>query len=65
VTITSIGDARSLVGGLLVLAPLKGPDDRVYALAQGPVAVGGYKYDLNGNVVQKNHPTSASIQMAP
>ena len=57
VTVTSMGDARSLLGGSLLLAPLKGPDGRVYALAQGPVSVGGYKYDLNGNVVQKNHPT--------
>lgn len=57
VTVTSMGDARSLLGGSLLLAPLKGPDGRVYALAQGPISVGGYKYDLNGNVVQKNHPT--------
>lgn len=57
VTVTSMGDARSLLGGTLLLAPLKGPDGRVYALAQGSVSVGGYKYDLNGNVVQKNHPT--------
>jgi flagellar P-ring protein precursor FlgI len=57
VTVTSIGDARSLVGGSLILAPLKGPDGRIYALAQGPVSVGGYKYDMNGNVLQKNHPT--------
>lgn len=61
VTITSIGDARSLVGGALILAPLKAADGRVYALAQGPVSVGGYKYDMNGNVVQKNHPTVAAI----
>lgn len=61
VTVTSIGDARSLVGGALILAPLKGPDGRVYALAQGPISVGGYKYDMNGNVVQKNHPTVGSI----
>jgi len=61
VTVTSIGDARSLVGGALMLAPLKGPDGRIYALAQGPLSVGGYKYDMNGNVVQKNHPTVASI----
>ena len=57
VTVTSMGDARSLLGGSLLMAPLKGPDGRVYALAQGPISVGGYKYDLNGNVVQKNHPT--------
>jgi flagellar P-ring protein FlgI len=61
VTVTSIGDARSLVGGALMLAPLKGPDGKVYGLAQGPLSVGGYKYDMNGNVVQKNHPTVASI----
>jgi flagellar P-ring protein precursor FlgI len=61
VTITSIGDARSLVGGALMLAPLKGPDGKIYGLAQGPLSVGGYKYDLNGNVIQKNHPTVASI----
>lgn len=61
VTVTSVGDARSLVGGSLILAPLKGPDGRVYALAQGPLSVGGYKYDLNGNVIQKNHPTVGSI----
>lgn len=61
VTVTSVGDARSLVGGALMLAPLKGPDGKIYGLAQGPLSVGGYKYDLNGNVVQKNHPTVASI----
>ncbi|MEN9864917.1 MAG: hypothetical protein RL748_507 [Pseudomonadota bacterium] len=61
VSVTSIGDARSLLGGTLLLAPLKGPDGKIYALAQGPLSVGGYKYDLNGNVVQKNHPTVGAI----
>lgn len=61
VVVTSVGDARSLVGGSLLLAPLKGPDGRVYALAQGSLTVGGYKYDANGNVVQKNHPTAATV----
>ncbi|SFV16662.1 flagellar basal body P-ring protein FlgI [Pseudoduganella namucuonensis] len=61
VTVTSLGDARSLVGGALILAPLKAANGQVYALAQGALSVGGYKYDLNGNVVQKNHPTVASI----
>lgn len=61
VTVTSIGDSRSLVGGSLMLAPLKGPDGKIYGLAQGPLSVGGYKYDMNGNVVQKNHPTVAAI----
>lgn len=61
VTVTSIGDARSLVGGNLLLLPMKGPDGRVYALAQGALTVGGYKYDANGNVMQRNHPTAATI----
>lgn len=61
VTVTSAGDARSLVGGTLLLTPLKAPNGRVYALAQGPLSVGGYRYDANGNVVQKNHPTVGSV----
>jgi flagellar P-ring protein precursor FlgI len=61
VTVTSMGDARSLLGGALLMAPLKGPNGRVYALAQGAISVGGYKYDMNGNVVQKNHPTVGTI----
>lgn len=61
VTVTSLGDARSLVGGSLLLTPLKGANNRTYALAQGALSVGGYKYDLNGNVVQKNHPTVGSV----
>lgn len=61
VTVTSVGDARSLVGGNLLLAPLKGPDGQIYALAQGALTVGGYKYDANGNVMQKNHPTAAVV----
>ncbi len=61
VTVTSVGDARSLVGGNLLLAPLRAPNGRTYALAEGPLSVGGYRYDANGNVVQKNHPTVGSV----
>ncbi|NML42919.1 flagellar basal body P-ring protein FlgI [Ramlibacter sp. G-1-2-2] len=61
VSVASSGDARSLVGGNLLLTPLRAPNGRVYALAQGPLAVGGHRYDANGNVVQKNHPTAAAI----
>jgi len=61
VTVASAGDARSLVGGALLMTPLIGPDNKVHALAQGPLTVGGYRYDSNGNVVQKNHPTVGSI----
>ncbi len=61
ITVTSMGDARSLLGGALLMTPLKGPDGRVYALAQGSLSVGGYRYDMNGNVVQKNHPTVGTV----
>lgn len=61
ITVTSVGDARSLVGGSLMLTPLKAVNGRIYALAQGPLSVGGYRYDANGNVVQKNHPTVGSV----
>jgi flagellar P-ring protein FlgI len=61
VNVSSMGDARSLLGGTLLLTPLKAPNGRVYALAQGPLSVGGYKYDLFGNLVQKNHPTVGRV----
>lgn len=61
INITSTGDARSLAGGTLIMAELKGPDHRVYALAQGPITVGGYRFDANGNLRQKNHPTVGMI----
>jgi len=61
VNVSSVGDARSLLGGTLLMTPLYGPDRKVYALAQGPISVGGFKYELNGNVVQRNHPTAGMI----
>ncbi|RQQ07095.1 flagellar basal body P-ring protein FlgI [Burkholderia stagnalis] len=61
VNVTSMGDARSLSGGTLIMTPLQGPDRKTYALAQGPVSVGGYRYDANGNLRQKNHPTAGTI----
>jgi flagellar P-ring protein precursor FlgI len=61
VTVTSLGDAKSLVGGNLLLAPLKAANGKVYVLAQGPLTVGGYRYEANGTVGQKNHPTVATI----
>lgn len=60
-TVTSVGDARSLVGGMLLITALLGPDGKTYALAQGPLTVGGYKYDANGTLGQKNHPTVATV----
>jgi flagellar P-ring protein precursor FlgI len=57
VQVASAGDARSLNGGTLMLAPLSGPDGRVYAIAQGPISVGGYQFEAITASVQKNHPT--------
>ena len=61
ISVTSAGDARSLVGGSLLMTPLRAANGKVYALAQGALSVGGYRYDANGNVVQKNHPTVGSV----
>ena len=61
VTVASSGDARSLLGGNLLLTALRAPNGRIHALAQGPLSIGGHRYDANGNVVQKNHPTAGAI----
>jgi flagellar P-ring protein precursor FlgI len=63
VTLSSLGDATTLQGGTLLLTPLQGPDGRVYALAQGPISVGGLLASGGGggDTVQKNHPTVARI----
>ncbi len=45
VKVSSLGDARSLEGGTLVMSPLKGADGEIYALAQGPLSIGGYNYE--------------------
>ncbi len=59
--VSTLGDAKSLQGGTLLLTPLKGPDSKVYALAQGPVSIGGFVGGGGGNVVQKNHPTAGKV----
>jgi flagellar P-ring protein precursor FlgI len=61
VTVSSIGDARSLAGGTLLMTPLLGPDQRPYALAQGQLVVGGYRFDADQNREQKNHPTTGLL----
>lgn len=62
VLISSLGDAKSLQGGTLLLTPLKAVDNQVYALAQGPLLVGGFaSAGAAGGGVQKNHPTVARI----
>jgi flagellar P-ring protein precursor FlgI len=64
VTVASLGDAKSLQGGILLQTPLFGADQRVYAVAQGALSVGGFiggQGGPGGATVQKNHPTVAQI----
>ncbi len=64
VTVSSIGDAQTIQGGVLLQTPLLGADDVVYAVAQGPVAIGGFlggSGGAGGSTVQKNHPTVGTI----
>jgi len=62
VLVSSIGDAKNLQGGTLLMTPLKGADGRVYAVAQGPVSTGGFSYGKGtGTGVQKNFPTVGRI----
>jgi len=61
VTAAAIGDATNLQGGLLVLTPLKGPDGKVYAMAQGSVITGGFVAGRGGNTTISNHPTAGRI----
>ncbi len=61
VTVSSTGDASSLFGGTLLQTPLQGADGRVYAVAQGPVSVGGFQVEGAAATVRKNHPTAGRI----
>jgi flagellar P-ring protein precursor FlgI len=62
ITVSSIGDATTLEGGTLLLAPLYGADGQVYAEAQGAVTLGGYTAGKSGtNSKQVNHPTAGRI----
>lgn len=61
VTVNSIGDARSLQGGTLILTPLKGVDGQTYAVAQGSVSIGGISAGDKGNSVEINHPTVGRV----
>ena len=61
VTVSSLGNAKSLRGGTLLLTPLKGADGQVYALAQGNVAIGGAGASANGSKVQVNQLAAGRI----
>lgn len=61
VTVSSVGDAKSLDGGMLLFTTLHGPDGQMWATAQGPLVNGGYSAGGRGNSVQINHPTTSRI----
>ncbi len=64
VTVSSIGDATSLLGGTLLMTPLQAPDGQVYAVSSGAVSIGGgfsVTAAGTGESVQKNHPTVGRI----
>ena len=59
---SSIGDARSLTGGVLLMAPLKAPDGEIYAVAQGPVGTGGaISQSMGSSALQQNHGATAVL----
>ena len=59
--LSSIGDAKSLQGGTLLMTALKGPDGQTYAVAQGPLSLGGFFVQGAAKGAQKNHQTVARI----
>lgn len=61
VEVSSLGDAKSLQGGTLLLTPLLGADGKVYALAQGPISLGGFAAQGAAGAVQTAHPTAGKI----
>jgi flagellar P-ring protein FlgI len=61
VVVSSIGDAKTLQGGVLLQTPLIGADGKVYAVAQGPLSIGGFTGGNDGASVTKNHPTVGQI----
>jgi flagellar P-ring protein precursor FlgI len=72
VTVSSLGDAKSLEGGTLILSPLMGSDGEVYVMAQGPVSVGGFKAIAGeGDAIAQNYtlvgrvPSGGTVEAEP
>ena len=61
VVVSSIGDAKSIEGGTLLMTPLSAPNGEIYAVAQGPISVGGMNVSAGGGGTVKNHPTVGRI----
>jgi flagellar P-ring protein FlgI len=61
VSVSALGDATSLQGGTLLVTPLHGADGEVYAVAQGPVAISGFKAQGDAASITRGVPTSGRI----
>lgn len=61
ITVSSMGNAKSLRGGTLLMSPLKGADGQIYAMAQGNVVIGGAGASANGSKVQINQLSAGRI----
>jgi flagellar P-ring protein FlgI len=61
VVVSSLGDAKSLQGGTLLQTPLQAANGKVYAVAQGPLSVGGFTAGNGGGGVTQNHPTVGRV----
>lgn len=61
VLVSSLGDAKSIAGGTLLMAPLKGADNQVYAVAQGSILTNSFAFGGQGATAQKNHPTAGRV----
>ncbi|MEN6332245.1 MAG: flagellar basal body P-ring protein FlgI, partial [Smithella sp.] len=61
VSVSSLGSSKSLLGGTLLLTPLRGVDGEVYAVAQGAVTLGGFSASGAAGSVSKNHTTAGNI----
>lgn len=61
VTVSAIGDAKSLLGGTLIMTPLNGADGQIYAVAQGAIIAGGISADGQAAKVVQGVPTSGTI----
>jgi flagellar P-ring protein FlgI len=60
-TVSAVGDASNLQGGMLILTPLRAADGQVYAVAQGSVITGGFAAGRGGATQTLNHPTAGRI----
>lgn len=61
VLVSSLGDAKTIAGGTLIMTPLKGADNQVYAVAQGSVLTNSFAFGGQGATATKNHPTAGRI----